>query len=152
MDEEVADAPGYYAAVRHPMDFASMRAVLQRDHHVTWRAFLEEFELICHNAVGFNRKGSRIHRAALQLLRAGRRYLQSKVRERSLFRHRPVTSGVHAAALTCAQQGHARQWAMHPSAALQQPQQRAGADRGCMWWCTAGAGGAAHAAHVLLLR
>jgi len=93
VDEELADAPGYYAAVRHPMDFATMRASLQRDHYVTWRAFVHEFELICHNAVGFNRKGSRIHRAALQVRALTRRAHQGgwkTIRRESSARIRTV--------------------------------------------------------------
>lgn len=37
----------------------------------------EVFELVCLNALLYNRKGSRIHKSAQQLLRNGRRFLQA---------------------------------------------------------------------------
>lgn len=43
----------------------------------TWRGFVEDFELICNNAMIYNQKRSRVHKSALAILRAGKKWLQA---------------------------------------------------------------------------
>ena len=43
----------------------------------TWRGFVEDFELICNNAMIYNQKRSRVHKTALSVLRAGKKWLQA---------------------------------------------------------------------------
>ena len=43
----------------------------------TWRGFVEDFELICNNAMIYNQKRSRVHKSALSVLRAGKKWLQA---------------------------------------------------------------------------
>jgi len=78
VDEEQAEAPGYYDSIANPMDFSTIQSELMCSHNISWRNFMEVFELVCLNALLYNRKGSRIHKSAQQLLRNGRRFLQGK--------------------------------------------------------------------------
>lgn len=43
----------------------------------TWHGFVEDFELICNNAMIYNQKRSRVHKSALSILRAGKKWLQA---------------------------------------------------------------------------
>ncbi len=43
----------------------------------TWRGFVEDFELICSNAMIYNQRRSRVHKSALAILRAGKKWLQA---------------------------------------------------------------------------
>lgn len=72
-----AVAPGYFDFIKRPMCFQRMREKLLSREYRTWRSFVEDFELICSNASTYNRKNSKIHKAAATLLRAGRKLLQS---------------------------------------------------------------------------
>lgn len=38
---------------------------------------MEDFELICNNAMIYNQKRSRVHKSALAILRAGKKWLQA---------------------------------------------------------------------------
>lgn len=53
-----------------------MRDRLRRRQYRTWGALCDDFELICANALSFNQKRSRVHRAAVTMLQAGRLLLQ----------------------------------------------------------------------------
>ncbi len=52
-----------------------MHEKLDQRAYRTWRSFVEDFVLICSNALMYNQKRSRVHRAALQLLRQGKKVL-----------------------------------------------------------------------------
>jgi hypothetical protein len=41
-----------------------------------WRALVEDFELMCSNAMTYNQKRSRVHKSAILILRAGKKQLQ----------------------------------------------------------------------------
>ena len=70
--------PGYYSSVKKPMCFAMMQAKVHARQYETWGSLVADFELICSNAAGFNRRKSRVHRAALALQRSGRRTLAAR--------------------------------------------------------------------------
>jgi Bromodomain len=59
------------------MCFQRMREKVQAREYRTWQAFIEDFELICSNAMTYNQKRSLIHKAALNLLRHGKKHLHS---------------------------------------------------------------------------
>lgn len=52
-----------------------MHEKLDQRVYRTWRSFVDDFVLICSNAMTYNQKRSRVHRAALQLLRQGKKVL-----------------------------------------------------------------------------
>lgn len=70
-----AVAPGYFEIIQRPMCFKSMRAKLQAREYRTWRSFVEDFELICSNAMTYNQKRSLINKKALVMLRQGKKIL-----------------------------------------------------------------------------
>ncbi|CAG9462310.1 unnamed protein product [Pedinophyceae sp. YPF-701] len=72
--EEVA--PGYFKIVDEPMCFSMMIEKCQEYRYHTWRSFVADFELICNNAMKYNQKRSRVHKAAHTLIRAGKKTLQ----------------------------------------------------------------------------
>ena len=49
----------------------AMREKIHARRYRSWRAFYDDFELICNNAMTYNQKRSRVHHAAVTLLRAG---------------------------------------------------------------------------------
>ncbi len=53
-----------------------MRERLRQRQYRTWRALVDDFELICANATAFNQKRSQVHRAAVIMQRAGQLLLQ----------------------------------------------------------------------------
>eukprot|EP00899_Mesostigma_viride_P014610 jgi/Mesvir1/2314/Mv19345-RA.1 len=57
------------------MCFATMLNKARRREYATWRAFVDDFTLVCNNATVYNRKRSAVHMAALALLRQGNRVL-----------------------------------------------------------------------------
>ncbi len=67
-----------------------MREALRRRQYHTWNALTDDFELICSNAMAFNQKRSRVHRAAVAMLQAGRLLLQVSI---SQMCRGPLTAG-----------------------------------------------------------
>ena len=68
----------YYSFTSRPLCFADMRDKLRRRQYRTWGDLLADFELICDNALAYNNKRSRVHRAAATLQHAGQILLQVK--------------------------------------------------------------------------
>ena len=66
----------YYSFTARPLCFADMRDRLRRRQYRTWGDLLADFELICENALAYNNKRSRVHRAAVTLQHAGQILLQ----------------------------------------------------------------------------
>lgn len=52
-----------------------MHQKLDAREYRTWRSFIDDFLLICTNALTYNQKRSLVHRAALQLMRQGKKLL-----------------------------------------------------------------------------
>ncbi len=73
-DEE---APGYSSVISRPMCFQVMRQKVRQREYRTWHGFVEDFELIANNAMTYNQKRSRVHKAAITMLRAGKKHLQT---------------------------------------------------------------------------
>lgn len=72
-----AIAPGYFNVIKRPMCLSKMAEKAKNREYRTWRAFMDDLVLLCNNAIEYNPKRSRVHKAALKLLDAGRRLLQS---------------------------------------------------------------------------
>ena len=73
-EEPVTDleAPNYSQVIEQPMCFQRMSEKVRAHEYRTWGAFQKDFELICSNAMAYNEKRSKVHKAALQLHRQGR--------------------------------------------------------------------------------
>ncbi|CAL5223173.1 g5644 [Coccomyxa viridis] len=78
-DQPVSEeqAPGYHDFIKRPMCFQRMREKVHGREYRTWRGFVEDFELICSNAMIYNQRRSRVHKSALAILRAGKKWLQA---------------------------------------------------------------------------
>ncbi|KAK9843100.1 hypothetical protein WJX74_006951 [Apatococcus lobatus] len=72
-----AEAPGYSSIIKRPMSFQVMRQKVRQREYRTWHGFVEDFELIANNAMTYNQKRSRVHKAAITMLRAGKKHLQA---------------------------------------------------------------------------
>ena len=72
-----AVAPNYFNVVKHPMSLLRMRQKLRALEYRTFAAFVEDFELIANNAMRYNQKRSRVHRSAVNLLRHGKKHLNT---------------------------------------------------------------------------
>lgn len=71
------EAPGYTSIIKRPMCFQVMRQKVRQREYRTWHSFVEDFELIANNAMTYNQKRSRVHKAAITMLRAGKKHLQA---------------------------------------------------------------------------
>lgn len=71
------EAPGYSSIIKRPMCFQVMRQKVRQRAYRTWQGFVEDFELIANNAMTYNQKRSRVHKAAITMLRAGKKHLQN---------------------------------------------------------------------------
>ena len=52
-----------------------MHSKIANKQYVNWHEVARDFNLICNNAMRYNQKRSRVHRAALVMLRAGNKLL-----------------------------------------------------------------------------
>ena len=77
-EEPVTDseAPNYSQVIGRPMCFQRMSEKVRGREYRTWGDFVSDFELICSNAMEYNQKRSRVHKAAMRLQRQGRIDLQ----------------------------------------------------------------------------
>ena len=100
-------APGYFKVIARPMCLAQMReraalggGALPRSGYQTLRELREDFELICNNALSYNQKRSKVHKAAQTFLRNGRKTLRDMelaVRKELAERHPGGREGAVAA-------------------------------------------------------
>ena len=59
------------------MSLLRMRQKLRALEYRTFTAFVDDFELIANNAMRYNQKRSRVHRSAVNLLRHGKKHLNT---------------------------------------------------------------------------
>ena len=73
--EPVSDevAPNYSAIIKSPMDFSTLKGKVHARAYTTWRAFEGDLERICTNALTYNQKRSKVHKAASSLQRSLRK-------------------------------------------------------------------------------
>jgi len=91
-------APNYFNVIKHPMSFQRMRHKLRALEYRTFAAFVEDFELVGNNAMRYNQKRSRVHRSAVNLLRHGKKHLNTVQLEATRAIHMLHPEGPVAAA------------------------------------------------------
>ncbi len=69
------DAPNYFAVIKNPMCFDTIRTKIEGLQYVSWQEIVRDFELMFNNAMLYNQKRSRVHKQALVILRAGMKQL-----------------------------------------------------------------------------
>ena len=93
-----AVAPNYFNVIKSPMSLLRMRQKLRALEYRTFTAFVDDFELIANNAMRYNQKRSRVHRSAVNLLRHGKKYLNTVQLEATRAIHMLHPDGPIAAA------------------------------------------------------
>ncbi|KAM3872704.1 bromodomain-containing protein 9 isoform 1-T1 [Diretmus argenteus] len=66
-----AIAPGYFAIIKHPMDFSTMKDKITTNEYKTITEFKADFKLMCDNAMVYNRPETVYYKAAKKLLHTG---------------------------------------------------------------------------------
>lgn len=69
-------APGYSNIIATPMDFFTMRAKIDDNKYQTLTEFVDDFKLICLNAIQYNQEDTVYHIAAKKLLHIGMKMLK----------------------------------------------------------------------------
>ena len=95
-------APNYFHIIKSPMDFFTLRKKIKERAYRTWREFVSDLELICSNAMTYNQKRSRVHKAAGHLQRCLRKVLRENELEgrRSILLRHPSSKDVNQNVLT----------------------------------------------------
>lgn len=91
-------APNYFNVIKRPMSFLRMRQKLRALEYRTFTAFVDDFELVGNNAMRYNQKRSRVHRSAVNLLRHGKKHLNTVQLEATRAIHMLHPDGPVAAA------------------------------------------------------
>ena len=91
-------APNYFNVIKRPMSLLRMRHKLRALEYRTFTAFVDDFELIANNAMRYNQKRSRVHRSAVNLLRHGKKHLNTVQLEATRAIHMLHPDGPIAAA------------------------------------------------------
>ena len=86
-------APGYSKTVKEPMDFTTMENNLDTHGYSTLKEMKYDFELICENAMAFNKPDTGVYRAAKRLKVYGLQML-SKTNLREIVKERPTFSSL----------------------------------------------------------
>ncbi len=69
-------APGYSQIISKPMDFSTMRQKIEDNEYATLNEFIDDFKLMCDNAIRYNHAETVYHKAAKRLLHVGTKLLQ----------------------------------------------------------------------------
>lgn len=77
-------APGYFSIISDPMDFLSIRQKVDDNEYTTLQEFIDDFRLMCDNAIKYNHVETVYHKAAKKLLHVGLKMLQPDQLMRSL--------------------------------------------------------------------
>lgn len=68
-------APGYSAIITRPMDFSTIRQKIEENEYHLLTDFIDDFRLMCDNAIRYNHHETVYNKAARRLLQAGLRLL-----------------------------------------------------------------------------
>ncbi|XP_063293698.1 bromodomain-containing protein 7 [Pelobates fuscus] len=71
-------APGYSMIIKNPMDFSTMKEKIRNNEYESIEELKENFKLICHNAMIYNKPGTIYHKAAKKLLNSGMKILSQE--------------------------------------------------------------------------
>lgn len=69
-------APGYSSIITKPMDFSTIRQKIEENEYPVLIDFINDFRLMCDNAIRYNHHETVYNKAARRLLQAGMRLLQ----------------------------------------------------------------------------
>lgn len=69
-------APGYSSIITKPMDFSTIRQKIEENEYPILTDFVDDFRLMCDNAIRYNHHETVYNKAARRLLQAGLRLLQ----------------------------------------------------------------------------
>lgn len=69
-------APGYSNIIANPMDFFTIRSKIDENKYQTLPEFVDDFKLICLNAIQYNQEDTVYHIAAKKLLHVGSKMLK----------------------------------------------------------------------------
>lgn len=64
-------APGYSSIISQPMDFSTMKQKIDSGVYITLNQFIDDFKLLCNNAMVYNQPHTIYYKAAKKLLHAG---------------------------------------------------------------------------------
>ncbi|XP_072381835.1 bromodomain-containing protein 7 [Diabrotica undecimpunctata] len=64
-------APGYSTIISNPMDFSTMRQKIEENQYAHLDQFIEDFKLMCTNAMKYNHVDTVYYKASKKLLQAG---------------------------------------------------------------------------------
>lgn len=82
-------APGYSKVIKTPMDFSTMRQKIEDNAYSTLNAYISDFQLMCNNAMQYNRQDTMYYKSAKRLLHSGIKFL-SVQKLRQLARTLPL--------------------------------------------------------------
>lgn len=68
-------APGYSKVVKTPMDFSTIRQKIEENMYANLSSFTGDFQLMCNNAMLYNRPDTMYYKAAKRLLHSGLKFL-----------------------------------------------------------------------------
>ncbi|KAG2226887.1 hypothetical protein INT45_010166, partial [Circinella minor] len=67
VDEETDGAPGYYAAIKKPMDLGTIRTKLEKGEYTTYQQMDDDIRLMLNNCFAYNGPGTFVHNEGLNL-------------------------------------------------------------------------------------
>ncbi|KAJ2940757.1 hypothetical protein O0L34_g14868 [Tuta absoluta] len=68
-------APNYSNIIKKPMDFSTMKQKIDDNEYKSLNCFISDFQLMCKNAMRYNKNGTVYHKAAKRLLHTGLKQL-----------------------------------------------------------------------------
>ncbi|XP_040266658.1 bromodomain-containing protein 7 [Bufo bufo] len=71
-------APGYSMIIKNSMDFSTMKEKIRNGEYESIEELKENFKLICHNAMIYNKPGTIYYKAAKKLLNSGMKILSQE--------------------------------------------------------------------------
>lgn len=77
-------APGYSSIISQPMDFLTIRQKVEENQYTSLQEFVDDFKLMCENAIKYNHVDTVYHKAAKRLLHTGGKMLQPENLMRSM--------------------------------------------------------------------
>lgn len=69
-------APGYSSIISEPMDFLTIRQKVEENQYTSLQEFIDDFKLMCENAIKYNHVETVYYKAAKRLLHTGGKMLQ----------------------------------------------------------------------------
>ncbi|XP_043483398.1 bromodomain-containing protein 7 isoform X1 [Leptopilina heterotoma] len=84
-------APGYSQIISNPMDFSTIKQKIDENNYQTLNDFIDDFKLMCNNAMTYNHQDTIYYKAAKKLLHVGLKMVTPE----KLRQLRPVLTYMH---------------------------------------------------------